>query len=94
MNKSLTSNHLSLIGESSNLVRAFLILSCVVSIHLAYGTKVILLRCPIVHEIMHGRISEVYFQRGKLEKSLFDLYCFSVIQNPKENKIRNDCSLD
>jgi hypothetical protein len=36
------------------------ILSCVEAIQLAYGTSVVLLRCPFVPEIMHGRAPEVF----------------------------------
>jgi hypothetical protein len=36
------------------------ILSCEEAIQLAYGTSVVLLRCPFVPEIMHGRASEVF----------------------------------
>jgi hypothetical protein len=36
------------------------ILSCEEAIQLAYGTSVVLLRCPFVPEIMHGRAPEVF----------------------------------
>jgi hypothetical protein len=36
------------------------ILSCKEAIQLAYGTSVVLLRCPFMPEIMHGRASEVF----------------------------------
>jgi hypothetical protein len=37
------------------------ILSCEEAIQLAYGTSVVLLRCPFVPEIMHGSAHEVFF---------------------------------
>jgi hypothetical protein len=39
------------------------ILSCEEAIQLAYGTSVVLLRCPFVPEIMHGRASEVFLNQ-------------------------------
>jgi hypothetical protein len=36
------------------------ILSCEEAIQLAYGTSVVLLRCPFVPEIMHGKAPEVF----------------------------------
>jgi hypothetical protein len=39
------------------------ILSCEVAIQLAYGTSVVLLRCPFVPEIMHGRAPEVFLHQ-------------------------------
>jgi hypothetical protein len=36
------------------------ILSCEEAIQLAYGMSVVLLRCPFVPEIMHGRAPEIY----------------------------------
>jgi hypothetical protein len=38
----------------------FWILSCEEAIQLAYGKSGVLLRCPIVPEIMHGRAPEVF----------------------------------
>jgi hypothetical protein len=39
------------------------ILSCEEAIKLAYGTSVVLLRCPFVPEIMHGRAPEVFLHQ-------------------------------
>jgi hypothetical protein len=39
------------------------ILTCDEAIQLAYGTSVILLRCPFVPEIMHGRATEVFLHQ-------------------------------
>jgi hypothetical protein len=39
------------------------ILSCEEAIQLAYGTLVVLLRCPFVPEIMHGRAPEVFLHQ-------------------------------
>jgi hypothetical protein len=39
------------------------ILSCEEAIQLAYGTLVVLLRCPFVSEIIHGRTSEVFLHQ-------------------------------
>jgi hypothetical protein len=39
------------------------ILSCEEAIQLAYGTSVVLLRCPFVIEIMHGRAPEVFLHK-------------------------------
>jgi hypothetical protein len=39
------------------------ILSCEEAIQLAYGTSVVLLRCPFVSEIIHGRAPEVFLHQ-------------------------------
>jgi hypothetical protein len=39
------------------------ILSCEEAIQLAYGTSVVILRCPFVPEIMHGRAPEVFLHQ-------------------------------
>jgi hypothetical protein len=39
------------------------ILSFEEAIQLAYGTSVVLLRCPFVPEIMHGRAPEVFLHQ-------------------------------
>jgi hypothetical protein len=39
------------------------ILSCEEAIQLAYGTSVVLLRCPFVPEIMHGKAPEVFLHQ-------------------------------
>jgi hypothetical protein len=39
------------------------ILSCEEAIQLAYGTLVVLLRCPFVPEIMNRRAPEVFFHQ-------------------------------
>jgi hypothetical protein len=39
------------------------ILSCEEAIQLANGTLVVLLRCPFVPEIMHGRTPEVFLHK-------------------------------
>jgi hypothetical protein len=39
------------------------ILSCEEAIELAYGTLVVLLRCPFVPEIMQGRVPEVFLHQ-------------------------------
>jgi hypothetical protein len=61
--RSLTSNHLPLTAVGSNLDRKIWILSCEEAIQLAYEMSVVLLRCPIVPEIMHGRAPEVFLQQ-------------------------------
>jgi hypothetical protein len=43
--------------------------SCEEAIQLAYGTSVVLLRCPFVPEIMHGRAPEV--SSGFLKETKF-----------------------
>jgi hypothetical protein len=43
--------------------QGLLILSCEEAIQLAYGTSVVLLRCPFVPEIMHGRAPEVFLHQ-------------------------------
>jgi hypothetical protein len=49
------------------------IISCEEAIQLAYGTSVVLLRCPFVPEIMHGRAPEVS-SASKAGTSPNDLY--------------------
>jgi hypothetical protein len=39
------------------------ILSCEEAIQLAYRTLVVLLRCPFVPEIMHGRAPELFLHQ-------------------------------
>jgi hypothetical protein len=39
------------------------ILSCEEAIQLAYGTSVVLPRCPFIPEIMHGRVPEVFLHQ-------------------------------
>jgi hypothetical protein len=39
------------------------ILSCVETIHLAYGTLVVLLGCLFVPEVMHGKAPEVFLHQ-------------------------------
>jgi hypothetical protein len=39
------------------------LISCEEAIQLAYGTSVILLRCPLVPEIMHGRAPEFFLHQ-------------------------------
>jgi hypothetical protein len=39
------------------------ILSYEEAIQLAYGTSVVLLRCPLMPEIMHGRAPEVFLHQ-------------------------------
>jgi hypothetical protein len=39
------------------------ILSCEEAIQLAYGTSLVLLRCPLMSEIMHGRAPEVFLHQ-------------------------------
>jgi hypothetical protein len=41
-------------------LKDFWIFSCEEAIHIAYGTLVVLLRCPFVPEIMHGRSPEIF----------------------------------
>jgi hypothetical protein len=43
--------------------QGFWILSCEEAIQLAYGTSVVLLKCPFVPEIMHGRAPEVFLHQ-------------------------------
>jgi hypothetical protein len=66
--RSWTSNHLPLTAVGSNPERdesrkGLRILSCEEAIQLAYGTSVVLLRCPLVPEIMHGRAHEVFLHQ-------------------------------
>jgi hypothetical protein len=56
--------------------RGLWILSCEEAIQLAYGTSVVLHRCPFVSEIMHGRAPEVFI--SKAGTLLNDLYCVGV----------------
>jgi hypothetical protein len=60
--RSLTSNYLPLTAVGSNLDRTW-IFSCEEAIQLAYGTTVVLLRCPFVPEIMHGGAPEVFLRQ-------------------------------
>jgi hypothetical protein len=39
------------------------IISCEEAIQLAYGTSVVLFRCPFLPEIMHGRAPEVFLHQ-------------------------------
>jgi hypothetical protein len=39
------------------------ILSCEEAIQLVYGMSVVLLRCPFMPEIMHGRAAEVFLHQ-------------------------------
>jgi hypothetical protein len=41
-----------------------IVLSCEEAIQLAYGTSMVLLRCPFVPEIMHGRAPEVFLHQS------------------------------
>jgi hypothetical protein len=59
----LTSNHLPLTAVGSNPDRGLWILSCEEAIQLAYRTSVVLLRCPFVPEIIHGRAPEVFLHQ-------------------------------
>jgi hypothetical protein len=59
---SLISNHLPLTALGSNPEGTW-ILSCEEAIQLAYGTSVVLLQCPFVHEIMHGGAPEVFLHK-------------------------------
>jgi hypothetical protein len=80
---SLTSNHLAspaAVGLNPN--RDFFILSCETAIQLAYGTSSILLRCPFVPEIMHGRAPEVFLEHGHMT--------FTVSVWPKPKRIKFD----
>jgi hypothetical protein len=61
--RSLTSNHLPLTAVGSNPDMGLWILSCKEAIQLAYGTSVVLLRCPFVPEIIHRRAPEVFLHQ-------------------------------
>ena len=56
------------------------ILSCEEAIRLTYGTSVVLLRCPLMPEIMHGWAPEVFLHQWKLEVSIiiYDLNSVGV----------------
>ena len=54
--------HLPLIAVGSNPVRDWIVL-CEEAIKLAYGTSVVLPRCPLVPEIMHGGSSKVFLHQ-------------------------------
>jgi hypothetical protein len=60
--RSLTSNHLPLTAVGSNPYRDFGFFH-VRKLSKAYGTSVVLLRCPFVPEIMHGRAPEVFLHQ-------------------------------
>jgi hypothetical protein len=54
--RSLTSNHLPLTAVGSNPDRNFVFLDVrIQAIKLAYGMSVVLLGCPFMPEIMHGK---------------------------------------
>jgi hypothetical protein len=53
--RSFTSNHLPLISVGSNADRDYGFFYVKEAIQIANGTSVVLLRCPFVPEIMHGR---------------------------------------
>jgi hypothetical protein len=69
----LASNHLPLTAVGSNPDRDFRFFHMRKDIQLAYGTSVVLLRCPFVPEIIHGRAPEV--STSKAGTSPNDLYC-------------------
>jgi hypothetical protein len=54
------------------------ILSCEEAIQLAYGMLVVLHRCLLVPEIMHGRALEVFLHLSKVGIMPYDLYCVGV----------------
>ena len=56
--ESLTQNYLPLTAH-----QGLWILSCQEAIQLAYGTSVVLLRCPLVPEIMYGGALEVFLHQ-------------------------------
>jgi hypothetical protein len=45
------------------MILMMIILSREEAIHLAYGMSVVLLRCPFVPDIMHGRAHEVFLHQ-------------------------------
>jgi hypothetical protein len=59
---SMTFNHLLLTAVGSYLAR-LLIPSCEEAIQLVFGTALVLRRCPIMPEIMHGWIPEVFLHQ-------------------------------
>jgi hypothetical protein len=62
--KSFTLNHLPLTAVGSNPDRDFGFFHVrKLSGQLAYQTLVVLLRCPFVSEIMHGRAPEVFYHQ-------------------------------
>jgi hypothetical protein len=62
------------------------ILSCEEATQLAYGTSVVLLRCPFVPEIMHGRAHLRSSSTSKAGQSRYDQYCGDVTLNRKKKK--------
>jgi hypothetical protein len=71
----LTSNHLPCPNPDMDYEEA---------IQLAYRTWVVLLRCPFVPEIIHGRASYLH---QKSSKPPYDLYCVGVTYTqPKKMK--------
>ena len=62
--KSLISNHLPLTAVGSDPTRDFgFFLSYEEAIQLAYGTSVVLLRCPFVTEVIDGGEPEVFLHQ-------------------------------
>jgi hypothetical protein len=59
--RSLTSNHLPLTAVGS--IPTGFYSKCEEAIQLAYGTLMVLLRCPFEPEIMHGRAPEVFLHQ-------------------------------
>ena len=61
--ESLTSNHLPLTAVGLNPPKGHWILLCDEDIQLAYGKSVVLVRCPLVPEKMHGCLPEVFLHQ-------------------------------
>jgi hypothetical protein len=79
--RSLTSNRCRL--ESR---QGLWILSCEETIQLAYGTSVVLLMCPFVPEIMHGRAHEVFLHQWSLNVAIWPIMCRCDVKPKQTNK--------
>jgi hypothetical protein len=69
----LTSNHLALTAVGLNPNRDFGFFSCEEAIQIAYRTSAVLLKFPLVSEIMHRRAPEVFVNQKCHHMTV--LYC-------------------
>jgi hypothetical protein len=62
------------------------ITACEEAIQLAYGTSVVLLRCPFVPEIMHGRATEVFLLQESWNVAKWPILCRCDVKHNQTNK--------
>ena len=63
-----------------SILKIYILLDCLLPIDITFGTSVVLLRCPLVPEIMHGGATEV---RVKLKICHITLQCWCETQQNK-----------